>query len=92
MVVFVVAFSCSGFINFGYPLSNYHLIFLFFIKVIIRIITDHLGNICSSILSQNQFGFVKECNGRDAIVGAAECFSDLHKRSFGGGMAIKIDI
>ena len=64
----------------------------FVFKVITRIIADRLGIICSTILLPNQFGFVMGRNERDAIVGAMECFSDLHKCSFGGGMTIKIDI
>ena len=41
----------------------------FVFKVITRIIVDCLGITCSKILSSNQYGFVKGCNGRDAIVG-----------------------
>ena len=64
----------------------------FVFKVITRIIVDRIGIICSRILSLNQYGFVKRGNGRDAIVGATDCFTNLHKYSYGGGMAIKIYI
>ena len=64
----------------------------FVFKVITRIIVDRLGIIYSKILSENQYGFMKGRNGKDAIVGAAECFTDFHNCSYEGGMAIRIDI
>ena len=74
--------------------EHYRLIAMsnFVFKVITRISTDCLGLICSKILSKNQYGFLKGRNGRDAIVGATECFTDLHKCSYGRGIVIKIVI
>ena len=62
----------------------------FVFKVITRIIVDLLSIICSKILLENQYGFLKGRNGRDAIVGAAECFTDLHKCSYDGAWQLKL--
>ena len=64
----------------------------FIYKLITKIIADRLGRVCSRIISPHQFGFVPDRNIRDCIVGASECYNCLHKGSFGGNLAMKLDI
>ncbi|KAK3229338.1 hypothetical protein Dsin_001219 [Dipteronia sinensis] len=64
----------------------------FLFKVITKIIADRLAEICSHIISPNQFGFIRGRQIGDCIVGASECFNVLNNGSQGGHLALKIDI
>ena len=72
--------------------EHYRLIAMsnFVFKVITRILADRLGLICSKKILENQYGFLNGQNGRDAIVGAIECFTDLHKRNYGEVWQLKL--
>ncbi|KAK0585801.1 hypothetical protein LWI29_034129 [Acer saccharum] len=64
----------------------------FLFKVITKIIADRLAEICSHIISHNQFGFIRGHQIGDCIAGASKCFNVLNNGSRGGHLALKIDI
>ncbi|KAK3192976.1 hypothetical protein Dsin_024286 [Dipteronia sinensis] len=61
-------------------------------SVITKIIADRLAEICSHIISPNQFCFIRGRHIKDCIAGASECFNVLNNGSHGGHLALKIDI
>jgi hypothetical protein len=61
-------------------------------KVISKIIADRLASIMPSIVSEEQMGFIHERNIKDCICIASEAANLLHNKSFGGNLALKIDI
>ena len=61
-------------------------------KVITKIIFERLATMSSRVMSPNQFCFVKGRQIQDAIVIVSDCVSYLHKRSYRGNVALKIDI
>lgn len=61
-------------------------------KVISKIIADRLASILPTIVSPNQKGFIKGRNIKDCLCLASEAINILDKKSFGGNLALKIDI
>ena len=64
----------------------------FSMKIITKILVDHLVVIASKIISSNQFGFIKNRRILDCIIGTSEGVNLLNKIGFSGNMALKIDI
>ncbi|PNX99831.1 ribonuclease H, partial [Trifolium pratense] len=61
-------------------------------KVISKIIADRLASILPSIVSEEQKGFIHERNIKDCLCIASEATNLLHNKSYGGNLALKIDI
>jgi len=61
-------------------------------KIISKIIADRLALILPDIISKEQRGFIKGRHIKDCICLISEAINLLHKKSFGGNLAIKIDI
>jgi ribonuclease HI len=61
-------------------------------KVISKILADRLASILPSIISDEQKGFIHDRNIQDCICIASEAVNLLHNKSFGGNLALKIDI
>lgn len=62
------------------------------VKIITKVLADRLANIAPKIVSQQQRGFIKRRQISDCIGVASEAINLLEKRSFGGNIALKIDI
>ncbi|GAU27921.1 hypothetical protein TSUD_160160 [Trifolium subterraneum] len=61
-------------------------------KVISKIIADRLASILPSIDSEEQKGFIHDRNIKDCLCIASEAANLLHNKSYGGNLALKIDI
>jgi hypothetical protein len=61
-------------------------------KIISKIIADRLASIMPSIISEEQKGFIHDRNVKDCLCVASEAANLLHNKSFGGNLALKIDI
>jgi hypothetical protein len=61
-------------------------------KIISKVIADRLANILPTIVSEEQRGFIKGRNIKDCIALASEVINVLDKKSFGGNLALKIDV
>ena len=61
-------------------------------KIITKIISDRLGTIASRIISVHQRGFILGRYIQDCIMTASESVNLLHKKTFGGNIALKIDV
>jgi hypothetical protein len=61
-------------------------------KIISKIIADRLASILPSIISEEQMGFIHDRNIKDCLCIASEAVNLLHNKSFGGNLALKIDI
>jgi hypothetical protein len=61
-------------------------------KIISKIIADRLASVLPSILSEEHHGFIKDRNIKDCLCIASEAANLLHNKSFGGNLALKIDI
>ena len=61
-------------------------------KVISKILADRLASIMPAITSVQQRGFISGRNIKDCICLASEAVNVLHKKTFGGNLAIKVDI
>jgi hypothetical protein len=61
-------------------------------KIISKIIADGLANIMPSLISEEQMGFIHDRNIKDCLCIASEAVNLLHNKSFGGNLALKIDI
>jgi hypothetical protein len=61
-------------------------------KIISKIIADRLASIMPSIVSEEQKGFIHDRNIKDCLCTASEAINLLHNKSFGGNLALKIDI
>jgi hypothetical protein len=61
-------------------------------KIISKIIADRLASLLPSLISEEQRGFVHDRNIRDCLCIASEATNLLHNKSFGGNLALKIDI
>ncbi|XP_019418611.1 PREDICTED: uncharacterized protein LOC109329402 [Lupinus angustifolius] len=61
-------------------------------KIISKVIADRLGTITSRIISPQQKGFIKGRKIHDCICIASEAINLLDYKTFGGNLAIKLDI
>jgi hypothetical protein len=61
-------------------------------KIISKIIADRLATIMPSIVSVEQKGFIHDRNIKDCLCTASEAINLLQNKSFGGNLALKIDI
>ncbi|GAU22346.1 hypothetical protein TSUD_106740 [Trifolium subterraneum] len=61
-------------------------------KIISKIIADRLAKIMPFIISEEQMGFIHDRNIKDCLCIASEAANLLHNKSFGGNLALKIDI
>ena len=61
-------------------------------KIITKVIADRLAVVAPKIISQHQRGFIKGRNISDCICTTSEAINLLKNRSFGGQIALKIDI
>jgi hypothetical protein len=61
-------------------------------KIISKVLADRLAQILPHIISEEQRGFVKGRNIKDCIALTSEAINVLDKRSFGGNLALKIDV
>ena len=61
-------------------------------KIITKILGDRLGTIAPKIMSTHQRGFIPGRSIQDCIMIASEAINMLHRKTYGGNMAIKIDI
>ncbi|CAJ2652147.1 unnamed protein product [Trifolium pratense] len=61
-------------------------------KIISEVLADRLAQILPSIISKEQRGFIHGRNIKDCIGLTYEAINLLHKKSFGGNLAMKIDI
>lgn len=61
-------------------------------KIIIKVLADRLATVARKIISPNQHGFVQGRKISDCICTASEAINLLNKKSFGGNIALKIDI
>ncbi|GAU46322.1 hypothetical protein TSUD_401930 [Trifolium subterraneum] len=61
-------------------------------KVISKIIADRLASILPSIVSEEQKGFIHDRNIKDCLCIASQATNLLQNKSYGGNLALKIDI
>ncbi|MCH95958.1 RNA-directed DNA polymerase (Reverse transcriptase), partial [Trifolium medium] len=61
-------------------------------KIISKVIADRLANIMPSLISEEQMGFIHDRNIKDSLCIASEAANLLHNKSYGGNLALKIDI
>ena len=61
-------------------------------KIITKILADRLGIIASKIISTHQRGFILGRHIQDCIMIASEAVNLLHRKTYGGNLAIKIDV
>jgi len=61
-------------------------------KIITKILADRLAPIMSTIVSEEQRGFIRGRNIRDCICTISEAINLFQSRSFGGKVAFKVDI
>lgn len=61
-------------------------------KIISKILADRLAQIMPSIISKEQMGFIHGRDIKDCICTASEAANLLHNKTFGGNLALKIDI
>jgi len=61
-------------------------------KIVTKVFADRLANILPFIIADELKGFIKGRNIRDCIILASEAVNVLDRRSFGGNLALKIDV
>lgn len=61
-------------------------------KIISKIVADCLASFMPILISKEQNGFIRGRNIKDCICLALEAFNTLDKKSFGGNLAIKLDV
>lgn len=61
-------------------------------KIISKVIADRLATIMPTVVSEEQMGFIHQRNIRDCLCIASEATNLLHNKTFGGNLALKIDI
>ncbi|KAK3188144.1 hypothetical protein Dsin_027705 [Dipteronia sinensis] len=64
----------------------------FLFKVSFKILADRLAQIAARIVSPQQFGFIRDQHVEDCIALTSDYVNVLHKKCYGGNMAMKIDI
>ena len=64
----------------------------FLFKVSSKILAYMLAQVAARIVSSQQFGFIKDRHIKDCIALASDCVDVLHKKCYGGSVAMKIDI
>ncbi|XP_019431610.1 PREDICTED: uncharacterized protein LOC109338761 [Lupinus angustifolius] len=67
-------------------LANYHF------KIITKVLADRLSHIASRIISPEQKGFIRDRSIAECICTASEAINLLEHKSFGGNLAIKLDV
>ncbi|KAK3193170.1 hypothetical protein Dsin_024480 [Dipteronia sinensis] len=75
-------------------IDQFHPIVLgnFFFKVSSKILANRLAQIAARIVSPQQFGFIRDRHVEDCIALASDCVNVLHKKCYGGNVAMKIHI
>lgn len=68
------------------PIANFKF------KIISKILVDMLAHIMPSLISRQQRGFIHGRNIKDCIFIASETINLLDTKSFGGNIALKVDI
>jgi hypothetical protein len=61
-------------------------------KILSKILADRLAQVLPEIISKEQRGFIKGSQIKECICLTSEAINMLHNKSFGGNLAIKIDI
>jgi len=61
-------------------------------KILSKILAGRLAQVLPKIISKEQRGFIKGRQIKNCICLTSEAINMLHNRSFGGNLAIKIDI
>jgi len=61
-------------------------------KIVTKILADRLATIMPFIISEEQRGLIKGRQIKDCILLTSEAANLLHKKAFGGNLAMKIDI
>jgi len=61
-------------------------------KIITKILADRLATLAPSLISEQQRGFIPGRHIQDCILTPSKAVNFLHKKSYGGSLAIKIDI
>jgi hypothetical protein len=61
-------------------------------KIISKIIADRLASLMPNLISMEQKGFIHGRDIKDCLCIASEAANLLHNKSFGGNVALKIDI
>jgi hypothetical protein len=61
-------------------------------KVISKVIADRLASIMLTLVSKEQKGFIHDRKIKECLCVASEAANLLHNKTFGGNLALKIDI
>ncbi|XP_019423006.1 PREDICTED: uncharacterized protein LOC109332480 [Lupinus angustifolius] len=61
-------------------------------KIISKVLEDRLASIAPKLISNHQIGFIKDRKIQDCICIASEAINMLDHKTFGGNLAIKLDI
>jgi len=87
-IVLIPKTNNAGTINDYRPIA----IANFKFKIISKILADRLAKIMPAITSVQQRGFIKGRSIKDCICLTSEAINLLHKKSYGGNLALKVDI
>ena len=61
-------------------------------KIITKILADRVGLVASKIVLVHQRGFIPGTHIQDCIMTASKVVNTLHKKTYGGNLALKIDV